>query len=435
MLKKAGHKCTFEDERLKLRPVEFFSKITLRDEQEPPVELMLAKKQGVVRGPCSSGKTVMLLEAIARAKQPAMVVVWSKGHQQQWIAEIKNFFDIPHSMIGGAGGLFKKPKLGRINVCMQQSLYNPEIRDLFRESVGFVGGDEIQRYAARTFQETINDFPALYRIGVSADEKRKDGMESLIYDTFGKIIYQINDDTSIGSRKKSRIFMVPTKFDDEGDYEMSRNKTQLITAMTEDEERNRLILNCVKNKSLKRKKQTLILTERREHAVMLRFAFHEMGFKTGLLIGEQTKKAIIEAGWKKSWQDWLLGLDYNKEFERVKKLGEKRKLDVIVGTQKADVGISVRTLDHVHITTPTGGDIKRFNQQKGRVERDHDEALRKLFGNKATPLVFYYWDTRIEKIRDEGNNIIKNFGNVSILKPKKRSHRNGKKVKSKKAVN
>ena len=91
------------------------------------------------------------------------------------------------------GGVFKKRKLGKLNVCIQKSLWNKDHREFFLDKVGFVGGDEVQKFAARTFQESINDFPALYRVGGSANERRKDGMEGLTYDTFGKVFHHIPD--------------------------------------------------------------------------------------------------------------------------------------------------------------------------------------------------------------------------------------------------
>lgn len=417
ILRSRGHKITIQDERLSFPPVTFNSKIKLRPEQKPAVERVKVKQQGLVRGPCSSGKTVMLLQAVAEAKQPACIVVWDTNQQKQWLAEAtnKDLLNIPRSQIGGVGGVFKTRKFGKLNICMQQSLWRPDNRDFFAERCGFLGCDEVQRYAARTFQDSINHFPAKFRIGASASEKRKDGLQSLIYDSFGQIIHEIQDQ-NVGSRLQARISMVPTEFQSD-QYEWNNNYTDLMNALCEDKDRNKLILKCVRARSLEKGKLTLILTERRSHALLLRFALKDH-YETGMLLGNIPSKEVRLSGWPKSWKEYVTSLDQDAEFMRVRTLGEQKKLDVIIATQKGDVGINIRTIDHVHVTTPTGSDIERFKQQKGRVEREYSDELRKKFGSKSTPRVYYYWDVNMDRFREAGNKIIKTLPGVSVLKVK-----------------
>lgn len=423
ILKNHGHKVKVVDDRLQFDvPVNFGSKIKLQDKQKKPVEVMVGKGQGLLRGPCSSGKTVMLLEAIARAKQPAMVIVWDTNKQKEWIAEVKKFFTIPDSEIGGVGGVFKKRKFGKINICMQQSLWRKENMEFFAERVGTVAADEVQRFAARTFQTAINPFPAKNRWGVSAKEKRKDGMHYLIYDSFGKVIHEIEDkEDDESSRIKAKVFMIPTKFKSE-DYTFNNNWTQLLNELTEDPQRNKLILKGVR-RSLRMNKFVLILTERRAHALWLRFALKDC--VTGMLLGKMQAKEIRLSDWPQEWKDYATNLDADAEFERVKTLGEQRKLNVVIATQKGDVGISIRTLDHLHIVTPSGADIERFKQQKGRIERTHGD-LEEFFGVKSQPKVYYYWDAKMDKLQKAGNQIIKNVPGVSVLKLNKKEKPKGR---------
>ena len=417
ILRAHGHKITIHDERLSFPPVAFNSKIKLREEQAPATARIKVKQQGLIRGPCSAGKTVTLLQAVAEAKQPACIVVWDTNQQKQWLSEAtaKHLLNMPLGQIGGVGGVFKKRKFGKLNICMQQSLWRPDNRDFFAERCGFLGCDEVQRYAARTFQDSINHFPAKYRIGVSASEKRKDGLQTLIYDSFGSVIHEIQD-KNVGSRLPAKISLVPTEFKSE-QYEWNNNWTDLMNDMAEDKERNKLILKCVRSRSLEKGKVTLILTERRSHALFLRFALKDH-YETGMLLGNIPSKDIRLSGWPKHWQEYVKAMDNDAEFMRVKNLGEQKKLNVIIATQKGDVGINIRTIDHVHIVTPTGSDIERFKQQKGRVERDYDEKLREKFGHKSTPRVYYYWDVNMDRFRDAGNKIIKTLPGVSVLKLK-----------------
>ena len=113
-------------------------------------------------------------------------------------------------------------------------------------------------------------------------------------------------------------------------------------------------------------------------------------------------------------------LDYNDDeaFFEIKKLGVEKKLDIVIATQKGDVGLNNKTFDHLIITTPTGGNIEKFNQQKGRVERDYDEILVKKFGKKKTPTVDYLWDLKHDSLRSKGRKIMNNYANVNILQTK-----------------
>ena len=416
IIREHGHKVKVIDGRLSLPPVDFGSKIILRHEQKEPVVAMVDKQQGILRGPCSSGKTVMLLEAIAECRQPAIVVVWDTIHQKHWIKESKKFFHLDKDEIGGCGGMFKKPKVGLLNICMQQSLKNEKIRELYVDHIGFLGGDEIQRFAAATFQDVINDFPAKYRIGVTANERRRDGKHVLVQDTFGKVIVQIPDE-DIGSRRPAKIFMIPTNYCSE-EFTVSDNRPALLNEMAEDRRRNNLIKKSIK-RSLKKKKFCLILTERKWQVLMLRSYFERLGFKVGILVGDTSAKEIRESRWKKSWKKFMTGFDKNVEFDRVAKLGARRKLDLTICTQKGDVGLNIRTFDHVFVTTPTGANLERFNQQKGRVERDHDKKLEKLFGRKKTPHLYYFWDTKMEKLQEAGNKVISAYANVNVLNLRK----------------
>lgn len=404
ILESFGHTIVKYDNRLTLPSVNFFSKIKLNPEQVKPIKKLKSKKRGCLRGPCGSGKTVMILEAIAQIKQPATVVVWSNIHQKHWLKEIKKFFAIRNCDIGGCGGIFKKPKLGIINVCMQQSLYNENTRKIFAENSGLLAGDEIQRYAAKTFQEVINDFPAKWRIGASANERRKDGLESLIYDTFGPVICEIHD-SDISSRIKAKIKVIQTNYKI-FNYFTLNNRTKLIQNICANKYRNAQILKDIR-RSIKKGKLCLVYTERVDHALKLYFALE--GCRRRLMIGPVSKQRLRdEKKWPKQWKDFLWDFNTSKADEKTKKLGAARKIDVIIGTQKIDVGLSIKPLEHGFITTPSATNMERFTQQKGRIERSEK--------NKKTPVLHYYWDSNVEKLEMAGYEIQDKYRKETTIK-------------------
>lgn len=430
ILKHNGYKIKIKDNTVS-EPHQDYScnKIKLRKEQKPAVKACLKKKRGIVRGPCSSGKSVIGLDFIARTNETGMIIVWNKDHQKHWILEAKrnDLLNLSPSDIGGVGGVFSKRKFGKLNVCMQQSLWNKDHRDFFGPRCGAVVADEVQRFAARTCNEVITDLPAKYKIGLSANERRKDGKEFLIYDAFGQLLHAIPD-SGIGSRKKSRINLVPTKYEDD-EYDLNKNYVALMNNMARDVKRNRIIIKRTLQKT-KKKKLVLILVERKYQALYLWEHLKNENLKVRLLVGKTSKAEIREADdWEQSWKRKMSKYDDDKAFFQVKKLGTAKKIDVIVATQKGDVGLNIKTIDHVIVTTPTGGNLERFNQQRGRAERDYDEELIALFGKKKTPTVDYIWDLKIESLRKKGRKILNNFNNVHILQ--KRSNQNGKESKRK----
>lgn len=436
ILRANGHTVKIINERLKTEEQIYRSKTVVRVDQKPAIQKALKKKQGIVRGPCSSGKSIIGLEIIAQSKQVGTIILWNTIHQEQWIEEAlrKDLLNISLSDIGGVGGIFADSKkwkkifpkekfpgkrVGKINICMQQSLWRKENREMFTEITGCLIADEVQKFAAKTFNEVVNDFPAEYRIGLSANEKRKDGKECLIYDAFGKVVHVIPD-SDIGSRKKSKVYLVPSKYEDD-EYEFSKRTPELLNRMARSKSRNKIIIRRAVNKASK-KKLVLILVERKYQALYLREQLLERKLKVKLLIGKTTKREISDADdWKKSWKDFMLNkYDADLAFQDVKKLGTDKKIDVIIATQKGDVGVSIKTIDHLIITTPTGGNLERFNQQKGRAERNYDKKLVKKFGKKKTPTVDYIWDLRIESLRKKGENILRNYNNVNVLTKKTR---------------
>lgn len=413
VLKKRNVNFKIIDDSFIFPPETFNSKIKLRPEQIPMVNAMLKYKQGYAIARCSSGKTIMLLEAIARAKQPACIIVWDTNLQKQWFKEATNpnLLNMKDHEIGGVGGIFKKRKFGKLNICMQQSLYKKNNREFFAYQCGFVACDEIQRGATRTYQEVLKDFASTYRIGVTADEKRTDKKEFLIYDSFGNNPIYVMPSSDARNVKPAKIFLIKTNYKND-DYEMTLRSPELLNDMSEDEKRNNIIVKRA-IKKFKNNKIVLILVERKKQALILDNILSQYGYIGRLLVGLTTKKEIEKSDWPDEWITKMRSYDPLKESEQLIKMALDKKLNYVIATQKGNVGLSIRTLDHAIVTTPTN--IKLFNQKKGRVERDYDESLIKKFGNKKTPSIDYLWDYKINPLKNKGYDIMNNFSNVKII--------------------
>jgi len=398
------------------------SRSVLRAYQERAVERLWETKGGVVRGPCGSGKTVVLIAAIARFDQPAIVIVSTKSLAQQWRGALNAWLGFqPGSIESGQRNI--RP----VTVATQQSTWSMLNKGEGRvfEQFGMLIGDEIHHWAARTFLEVSTAFPAAYRIGASADERRKDGLEHLIYETFGELVCEIKKEEliEVGHRLPSRMEIVPTRYEDTVYTQSLRAKespdwTGMITRLCEDDlrreeiffhlrraitlkndnEDNRTTIisdqgiidhdqtNTVHNAQLKRlpptgkeinahfalnKNRVLLLSERVESCRWWVQRLRAAGIPAGLMIGGPANKQELE--------DTISGLRFGS-------------LRVGVGTKVADEGLDIPALTHVFVTCPVHKNPKRLEQMIGRAARCHE--------GKKEAVCIYFWDRALFPYRD-----------------------------------
>ena len=109
-----------DDQRRKVKPVNFTFNGRLKHFQKTAVDQMLAKDFGTLSSATGSGKTVMALYIIARRKQPALVIVHTKDLAAQWVERIEAFLGIAQEAVGFIGG-GKKTIGDKITVALVQS--------------------------------------------------------------------------------------------------------------------------------------------------------------------------------------------------------------------------------------------------------------------------------------------------------------------------
>jgi len=415
---------SISDRRLVLPSVKYpWSKIVLRpDDQVPFVNDLIAGEQGLGRGYTSFGKTVSGLELIRELEQPATIIVHTTELQRQWFNEAvnKNTFNMPKRLVGGCGGIFQsKPSVGQLNICLYQSLSNPVHMKNYINRTGLLLTDEVQKGAIDDVQKCIKYFPAKYRYGVTANERRKDGKEFIIYDMFGDVLHTAKEKDS-ASKIKANINIVESDYEDL-DYQWDRNHSQLLTRMALDTERNTFILRRVlarANAGL----QCLIFVERKLQAFILAAALMKKGIRVALLLGKMDEDQIASL----SGLARTLALDYEdkKAFEYLVKAGnDKAQVQVIIGTQKIEVGVSIRTLNYAIATTPVAGSPEsvadRFNQMVGRIERTHSPELEAVYGVKPVPVFEALVDTNVKGMQKHVTNIKRHYGKrVTIIRRK-----------------
>lgn len=336
---------------------------SLRWYQSEAVDVAIRKQNCLLRAPTGSGKTTTALAIVAAAQVPTMIVVWNGGLLDQWAQRIERELGLSPDQIGRFGG--GKRVLRPITLAMQQSLVRAP--DSLFEQFGMVIADEVQRYAASTFVNVIERFPAKYRIGVSADETRKDRKEFLIYDAFGDVAHEVTQDELVqeGSVLDVTCELVPTDFQapwyvEQVQAKLNADQKRLLDEMVASEPRTQQALQLVLA-DVQQGHQVLVLSHRIEHCRIVAEKLQALGVKVGLMLGGADNAAQLR--------------------ETARGLGTGA-VQVGVGTvQAVGVGVDIPSLARGVLMTPIGNNRQLYGQIRGRLCRKgkDDAVLRVLW--------------------------------------------------------
>ena len=354
--------------------------LSLWPHQERIVESCLRKQNCLIKSGTASGKTSALLAFVGRAKVSTLVVVHSIPLLEQWVERAQIELGIPASEVGILGG--GKRRTWGLTIGTPKSIAKASENPKFLREWGAVIADEVHLFAAKTFFECIDPFPAKYRIGVSDDHRRKDRKEFLITDLFGQPEEEVSDSELVagGHVMPVEVYVVPTEFradwygipTDEDDSKRPEYG-RLLAEMCADPER-RLLVERVLGTEIEEKRQILVMTDSRDYCRELA-AFAAARAKAGHLIG---------------------GADFRSEFERTKTGMKARKIQVGVGTFAATgTAIDIPSVEVAIAATPVLANKTRFRQGRGRV-------MRKPAG-KTEARMYVMWDRHVYGLRHLAN--------------------------------
>ncbi len=148
------------------------------------------QKHFIAYAPTGSGKTVVALWNAAQFRRKTLIMVHLERLMDQWIEEIQDKLGVPRSRIGIAQGPKCEFEGKDFVVGMMKSLsmagrrYPAE----FYRSFGMVITDEVHRVGAPLLSHCAPLFPAMYRIGLSATPKRKDGGDRVFLWNIGPVV-------------------------------------------------------------------------------------------------------------------------------------------------------------------------------------------------------------------------------------------------------
>lgn len=342
--------------------------IEYRPYQRTIIDAVMREEQGIARSPTGSGKTEGIIGAMVEADVPSLVVVNETGLLDQWIKRMRGGLGLSANDVGIIGD--GKKQIRPVTVATQQTLKNC-VREVAHH-FGFVACDEVHLFAAKTFQEVIDFFPARYRVGTSADEKRKDQKEFLLYDTIGPVIANVREDALIeaGHILEVEMRLVPTSFDRAWWQDMDPRARgmafdRLLAEMAEDRERNELVVDLATRVAREQGQQVLVMAHYVDHCRRLLADVAATNPRVGLLVGED----------KTAYTKSIAGL-------------MQGSVQIGVGTYaKMSTGIDIKTLGRGVAATPIHLNRQKLKQILGRYCRSAE--------GKEDAILYVLWDRDI----------------------------------------
>jgi superfamily II DNA or RNA helicase len=240
---------------------------------------------------------VVATHVIAARQTNTLILVHRRQLLDQWIARLSTFLDLPPKSIGQIGGGKRKPT-GIVDVAVIQSLARKgEVDDIVGE-YGHLVIDECHHLSAVSFEAVARRCKAKYVLGLSATVTRKDGHHPIIFMQCGPVRFRVDAKRHAAQRPFGhRVALRQTGFTLPVGINGDRPAIQdVYNALARDEPRNAMIFDDVL-KALEGGRSPVILTERKEHALLLakrlsRFACNVIVLHGGL--GIKARRAQTE---------------------------------------------------------------------------------------------------------------------------------------------
>lgn len=346
------------------------------------------KMGGILCLQCGEGKTVCAINIISRIKKKTLIIVHKEFLLDQWRERIKEF--APDAIIG----LIKAKTIdieGKdIIIGSLQSLSIKEYDVSIFNDIGLVIYDECHHTSAKVFSRALLKLNTIYSLGLSATPKRKDGLTKVYQWFLGDIVFTSKKRSDSMNINIYKYVCNDIKYCEECLlYTKKPNVARMLNNICDYLPRSQFIINTL-NEILQEEKtrRCLILSDRRNHLVVLKNLLEEKGYKCGLYFG---------------------GLS-------ITQLGLSEKKQIIIGTyQYVSEGFDVKGLDTLVLTTSKSDII----QIVGRILRDKPEDRLNtplvldfiddfsIFPNQAKKRLAYYKKCKytINKFYSENTNI------------------------------
>ena len=328
---------------------------------------MLSRDFGILSAPTGSGKTIMALHILAKRNQPALIVVHIKALALQWVDRVGEFLGIPVDDVGFIGG--GKKSIGKkVTVALVQSLY--KCAQEIAQQIGFLIVDECHRCPSRTFTEAVTCFDSQYMLGLSATPWRRDRLSKLIFWHLGDMHHEVEKSRLIKSGDILSAEVIVRETDFKPHYDPVNEYSKMLSELTADDKRNRLIASDVAHEAENNAGICLVLSDRKKHC--------------------ETLQALLRYKFKIS-SELLTGDLADSQRENVLDRLHQGQVNVLVATgQLIGEGFDLKELSTLFLATPI-----RFS---GRVTQYLGRVLRPAPGKKKAR-VYDYIDVKVDVLK------------------------------------
>lgn len=329
--------------------------------QKDAIKKAIARRQGVIVAPCSSGKTMIGLEIASRLQRRTLWLTHTKDLLNQSMDRAKSVFTLSDCDYGTITD--GKVNIGRvITFATVQTMSNIDLQK-YKNEWDVIIVDECHHIAGTPtklmmFYKVISNLRARYKYGLTATPERGDGLTGCMFALLGPLIHEI--DRSEISDTSCPVVVEFHQTSYEPDFEKillpdgTLSHVALINEMVEDDERNKQIVEDV----IFSEGTCLILTDRVAHVQRLAELIESAGLKVATL-SANTSKAQKER--RRNALEML----------------NKGELKAVVATfALAKEGLDVKSLKHIFFATPQKNKTI-VTQSAGRVAR---KAEGKEFG-------------------------------------------------------
>lgn len=363
--KEVTDNAVFESDFKPSQAIDFRADVPLYDYQKVAVEAMVAAKYGILQSPAGSGKTQMGIALAVRLQRRTLwlchtldLVKQSRDRAKLYMSE-----DLMGTITEG------KVNLGSgITFATIQTMSKLDLAQ-YRDYWDCIITDEAHRVsgsptAVTQYQKVLNSLSARHKYGLSATVHRSDGMIQATYALVGEVVYKVPDEAVGDKIMKVGIAPVNTglKISREAlNTDGTLNYAKLITYLTENTARNKLIVDSIE------RRPSLILSDRLNHLEEL----------MRLLPADMRKDAVMISGKMTS----KTGKTKREQALEDMRSGKKKYLFATYSLAKE--GLDVPRLERLYLTTPQK-DYAVVTQSIGRIAR--------TFDGKSDPIAYDFVD-------------------------------------------
>lgn len=368
ILDRAENKIEYTQDLADNKGIDYNAQINLFDYQQEALQAMLKAKYGILQSPAGSGKTqIGIALAVALGKK----CLWLTHTQDL----LKQSYDRASQYIDKS--LLGTITAGKVNIgagitfATVQTLCKQDLTQ-YKYEWDVIIVDECHRVAGTPtsmtqFSKVISNLASPHKYGLSATVHRADGMIKCCYMLLGDVRHIVPDEAVKSRCMQVKVEKVHTKtqipyraLDTDGTI----NYTKLITALAENEKRNKLILRMIMAEP---ERYHLILSDRLSQLYCLYDMLpEELKAQASVIDGKMTSKKG-KAEREQAIEDMRAGTKH-----------------ILFASYKlAKEGLDIPRLDRLHLATPQK-DYAVIVQSVGRIAR--------VFEGKQQPICFDYVD-------------------------------------------